>query len=100
MLFRRLMRCRSRNTPLRQQRASLLEAGHSPSKSSTWPQITIYRMAARMLEILEYLKGSFAALHRSAATVTADNAVAPVLPERVGTARQNTRVQFAVDAVA
>jgi len=80
-----------------------------------------YRMAARMLgqrptpdqeaetgpdpvrskaEIMEYLKGSFAALHRSAATVTAENAVAPVLPERVGTARQNTRVQFAVDAVA
>lgn len=80
-----------------------------------------YRMAARMLgqkptpdqeaetgpdavrskaDILDYLKGSFAALHRSAATVTAENAVAPVLPERVGTASQNTRVQFAVDAVA
>lgn len=79
-----------------------------------------YRMAARMLgqkatpdqeaetgpdavrskaDILDYLKGSFAALHRSAATVTAENAVAPVLPERVGTASQNTRVQFAVDAV-
>ena len=80
-----------------------------------------YRMAARMLgqtptpdqeaetgpdavrskpEILDYLKGSFVALHRSAATITAENAVAPVLPERLGTARQNTRVQFAVDAVA
>jgi hypothetical protein len=80
-----------------------------------------YRMAARMLgqkatpdqeaetgpddvrskaEILDYLKGSFAALHRSAATVTTENAVVPVLPERVGAAKQNTRVQFAVDAVA
>lgn len=80
-----------------------------------------YRMAARTLgqnptadqeaetgpdtvrskaEILDYLKGSFAALHRSAATITGENAVAPVLPDRVCTARQNTRVQFAVDAVA
>ena len=80
-----------------------------------------YRMAARMLgqkatpdqeaetgpdavrsraEILDYLRGSFGALHRATATVTLENAVAPVLPERVGTVRQNTRVQFAVDAVA
>ena len=80
-----------------------------------------YRMAARMLgqnptadqesetgpdtvrskaEILEYLKGSFVALHRSAATITGENAVAPVLPDRICTGRQNTRVQFAVDAVA
>ena len=51
-------------------------------------------------EILDYLKGSFAALHQSAASITAENAVAPVLTERVGTAKQNTRVQFAVDAVA
>lgn len=80
-----------------------------------------YRMAARILgetptpdqeaetgpvavrskpEILDYLKGSFAALHRSAATITAENALAPVLPGRIATANQNTRVQFAVDAVA
>jgi uncharacterized damage-inducible protein DinB len=80
-----------------------------------------YRMAARMLgqtptpdqeaetgpdsvrskaEILDYLKGSFAALHRSAATVTTENVVTPVLADRVGTLRQNTRLQFAVDAVA
>ena len=80
-----------------------------------------YRMAARMLgqastpdqetetgpdavrskaEILDYLKGSFAALHQSAASVTAENAFAPLLQDRVGTARQNTRVQFAIDAVA
>jgi len=80
-----------------------------------------YRMAARMLgrpatpdqeaetgpeavrskfEILEYVRGSFVALHRSAATITAENAVTPVFPARAGTVRQNTRVQFAVDAVA
>ena len=80
-----------------------------------------YRMAARMLgqnptadqeaetgpdnvrskaEILEYLKGSFVALHRSAGTITGENPVAPLLPDRICTARQNPRVQFAVDAVA
>ena len=37
-------------------------------------------------EILDYLKGSFVALHRSVATITAENAVTPVLPARVGTA--------------
>lgn len=80
-----------------------------------------YRMAARMLghmptadqeaetgpanvrtkaEILDYAKGSFVALHRATTTVTQENAFAPVLPERLGTAKQNTRVQFAMDAVA
>jgi len=80
-----------------------------------------YRMAARILaetpspdqesetgpdavqskaQIMDYVRGSFTALHRSIETVTAENAVAPVLPTRFGTAQQNTRVQFAVDAVA
>ena len=80
-----------------------------------------YRMAARILgqpatsdqeaetgpddvrskaEIMGYLRGSFTALHRSVATITSENALSPVFPARVGTARQNTRVQFAVDAVA
>jgi len=80
-----------------------------------------YRMAARILgqpptpdqetetgpdavrskpEILDYLKGSFAALHRAVATITAENAVVPVQPERLITKRLNTRIQFAVDAVA
>src|SRR5690349_2568387 len=75
-----------------------------------------YRMAARMVglmptadqdaetgpasvrskaEILDYAKGSFTALHRATASVTQENAFAPVLPERLGTAKQNTRVQFA-----
>ena len=80
-----------------------------------------YRMAARLLgqnatpdqeaetgpvsvrskqQILDYLKGSFSALHQSVATITANNAVTPVFPARAGTPRQNTRVQFAVDAIA
>ena len=51
-------------------------------------------------QIMDYVKGSFAALHRAAATITAENGFMPVLSARVGTALQNTRVQFAVDAVA
>ena len=50
-------------------------------------------------EIMAYLRGSFTALHQSMVTITSENAVAPVFPGRVDTARQNTRVQFAVDAV-
>lgn len=80
-----------------------------------------YRMASRMLgqtvtpdqeaeagpedvrskaQIMEYVKGSFQALHQAAAKVTAENAVAAVFSARAGTGQQNTRVQFAVDAVA
>jgi hypothetical protein len=51
-------------------------------------------------EIMGYVRGSFAALHQSVALVTAEDALTPVLPNRVGTSRQNTRVQFAVDAIA
>ena len=51
-------------------------------------------------QILDYLKGSFLALHRSVATINAKNAVMPLFPARAGTVRQNTLVQFAVDAVA
>jgi uncharacterized damage-inducible protein DinB len=51
-------------------------------------------------QIMDYVRGSFAALHKSVATTTAENAVSPVLPARIGTPRQNTRVQFAIDAVA
>ena len=80
-----------------------------------------YRMAARILgqtptpdqefetgpetvqskeQIMGYVKGSFTALHQSVATTSADNALTPVMPARVGTVKQNTRVEFAVDAVA
>lgn len=51
-------------------------------------------------EIMDYVKGSFVALHEAVASLTAENALVPVLAARAGTARQNTRVQFAVDAVA
>ena len=51
-------------------------------------------------QIMEYVKGSFTALHQAVAATTADNALTPVLPTRVGTAKQNTRVEFAMDAVA
>ena len=51
-------------------------------------------------QIMDYLRGSFSALHQSVATITLGNALSPAFPERVETARQNTRVQFAVDAVA
>jgi uncharacterized damage-inducible protein DinB len=80
-----------------------------------------YRMAARILgqtptpeqefetgpetvqskeQIMGYVKGSFTALHQAVAAITIDNALTPVMPTRVGTAKQNTRVEFAVDAVA
>lgn len=80
-----------------------------------------YRMAGRMLgqtvppdqenetgpddvrsktQIMDYVKGSFVALHQAVATVMAENAVADVFSGRVGTGQQNTRIQFAVDAVA
>jgi uncharacterized damage-inducible protein DinB len=80
-----------------------------------------YRMAARMTgeqatpdqeseagpddvrskaQIMEYVRGSFAALHRAVATVTAENALDPVFAARVSTISQNTRLQFAIDAVA
>ena len=51
-------------------------------------------------QIVEYVKGSFTALHQAAASVTEENAVAEVFSGRVGTGQQNTRLQFAVDAVA
>lgn len=46
-------------------------------------------------QILDYLAGSFAELHRAVASVNNENVVA-IIP---GTARQHTRLQFAIDAV-
>lgn len=51
-------------------------------------------------QIMDYLKGSFLALHRAADTVTAENALEAVFASRSGTSKQNTRIQFAIDAVA
>ena len=49
-------------------------------------------------QIMDYLKGSFAALHRAVAAINEENFVAPMNSHH--TSRQNTRLQFAVDAVA
>lgn len=49
-------------------------------------------------EIMGYVRGSFAALHRAAATITDGNMLEP-MPSHIPP-RQNTRVQFAIDAVA
>jgi hypothetical protein len=51
-------------------------------------------------QIMDYVKGSFTALHQAVAGITEQNAVTPVWPERTRSTGQNTRVQFAVDAVA
>jgi uncharacterized damage-inducible protein DinB len=47
--------------------------------------------------IMDYLRGSFAALHRAVATIDQGNAVEPI---RTTSAWQTTRLSFAVDAVA
>lgn len=47
--------------------------------------------------IMEYLRGSFAALHRAVAAIDQGNAVEPI---RTPSAWQTTRLSFAVDAVA
>lgn len=48
-------------------------------------------------EILAYVKGSFAALHKAVATIDSKNAAEPV---ESATRWQKTRLSFAVDAVA
>jgi len=49
-------------------------------------------------QIVDYLRGSFIALHRAVAAIDLGNAVAPMASHR--TAHRNTRLQFAVDAIA
>jgi uncharacterized damage-inducible protein DinB len=49
-------------------------------------------------QIMEYLKGSFAALHRSVAAITEENMLQPLASHRPP--RQDNALQFAVDAVA
>jgi hypothetical protein len=48
-------------------------------------------------EIIEYLKGSFAALHKAVATINENNVVQPAVSP---SGWQKTRLSFAVDAVA
>jgi hypothetical protein len=47
-------------------------------------------------QIMDYLKGSFQALHAAVAVIDKGNMVAPLAVA----ARQNTRLQWVVDAVA
>lgn len=49
-------------------------------------------------QIIEYVKGSFAALHGAVATISEENMLQPVASHLFP--RQNNPVQFAVDAVA
>jgi hypothetical protein len=49
-------------------------------------------------QIMDYVKGSFAALHRAVAAINEQNMLEPMPSHQPP--RQNTRVQFAVDAVA
>lgn len=48
-------------------------------------------------EIMEYLKGSFTALHKATAAINENNAVEPV---KSPSSWQTTRLSFAIDAVA
>lgn len=48
-------------------------------------------------QIVEYVRGSFVALHRAAATIDGANAAAPV---RSSSSWQRTRLAFVVDAIA
>jgi uncharacterized damage-inducible protein DinB len=70
--------------------------GQTPSpeqETETGPESVISKA-----QILNYLKGSFAALHRAVAMVTQENMLEPLRSRRPP--RQNNRVQFAIDAVA
>jgi hypothetical protein len=49
-------------------------------------------------QIMDYLKGSFAALHHALAIVTKENMLEALGSRRPP--RQNNRIQFAIDAVA
>jgi uncharacterized damage-inducible protein DinB len=67
------------NTPTREE-----ESENGPDSVTTKP------------EIMDYLKGSFAALHRAVASINEENMVQTLhLPYR-----QKTRLQLAIDAVA
>jgi hypothetical protein len=46
---------------------------------------------------MDYIRGSFAALHRAVATITEENMLVPLAASH---SRQNTRLQLAEDVVA
>jgi len=70
--------------------------GQTPTpeqESETGPESVISKG-----QIMDYLKGSFAALHHAVAIVTKENMVDALGSRRPP--RQNNRLQFAIDAVA
>jgi hypothetical protein len=70
--------------------------GQTPTpeqESETGPEVV--RTKA---QIMDYVRGSFATLHRAVATINEENMLEPMPSHRPP--RQNTRVQFAEDAVA
>jgi len=55
------------------------------------------RNVVPLAEVMEYLKGSFAALHKAVATINQNNAVEQV---KSPSSWQKTRLSFAINAVA
>ena len=100
--------------------ASLLASAPLPSRSSTWPPTTIphgrvhpqsdpppeqrvrgraRRCPIEEAQILSYLKGSFAALHKAMAAINEENMLKPVAASH-SSQQKARRLQFAIDAVA
>jgi hypothetical protein len=69
----------------------LAQAPRPDQESETGPEAVQSKA-----QIMDYVKGSFAALHRAVAVINEGNMVAPLAVPH----RQNTRLQLAVDAVA
>jgi hypothetical protein len=74
--------------------AYILKQPPTPEEKSETGPDTVQSKA----EIMEYVKGSFAALHRAAAAINEENMLEPLAA--APSSRQTTRLQLAVDAVA
>jgi hypothetical protein len=73
--------------------AYILNQSPSPDQASETGPDTVQSKA----QIMDYLKGSFAALHRAMAAINKENMLAPMA---AAPKSQRTRLQLAVDAVA
>jgi len=74
--------------------AYILNQSPTPDQKSETGPDTVQSKA----QIMEYVKGSFAALHRAAAAINEENMLEPLAASP--SAGQTTRLQLAVDAVA
>lgn len=74
--------------------AYILEQTPTPDQQSETGPDSIQSKA----EIMEYVKGSFAALHRAVASINQENMLTPLVA--FPSAKQKTRLQLAVDVVA